>query len=237
MASKTAIITGTSSGIGEAIAHSLLKQDWEVYGISRSGNKTLATNSNFHQLICDLSSTDAIEKVAKDLPTKVNALFNNAGVWELVNLEDVTLEHINRIIHTNLRAPIYLTSLLLPRIEKGGHIINTSSIISSTSIPGYGVYAATKAGMDRFTTTLAKERQDLHVSAVLPSATDTLGNRKVLGKDGDYSTFITTEQIASVAMDLLNDKYQSGSLVAVNNSNFKSLWEDKDRYQLVMVVN
>lgn len=233
--SKIAVITGTSSGIGEAIATMLLDQGWQVYGISRKKSAKFDSNRNFHQLICDLSSTEQIEQIIQKLPNQIDSLINNAGVWELVKIEDVTLEHINKMIDTNLRAPIYLTTLLLSRINTDRHIINISSILSRLGEPEYGIYASAKAGIDRFTTTLAKENANLHISAILPSATNTPGNRAVLGEDEDYSTYITPNQIASVAKDILNNKYKSGSLIVVNNQEYQYLWDERDKYTLVEI--
>ena len=94
----------------------------------------------------------------------------------------------------------------------------------------YGIYSAAKAGIDRFTTTLSRENKDLHVTAVLPSATDTPGNRIALGESEDYSTYLSPENVSKVMVDILNNKYPSGSLIVINNATYKYLWEERDKY-------
>lgn len=225
-----AVITGTSSGIGQSLAQLLLDKDWQVFGISRKHSKLLSSNHNFHQVICDLSLVDNLEHIIDELPEKIDALINNAGSWELMNIENATLGHINKMIDINLRTPIYLTTLLIPRINPGGHIINVSSILSQRGETEYGIYSAAKAGIDRFTTTLSRENEDLHVTAVLPTATDTPGNRIVLGESEDYSAHLSPENVSKIMVDILNNKYPSGSLIVINNAAYKYLWEERDKY-------
>ncbi|MBU1088949.1 SDR family oxidoreductase [Patescibacteria group bacterium] len=232
---RKAVVTGSSSGIGNSIAKKLLNDGWEVWGISRTETKNLVGNSRFHQITFDLSATSEIKTMTEKLPEKINLLINNAGLWELVLLKDITLKHLDRTINLNLKAPIYLTSLLLPRLLSGSLVINISSIMSQYTESEYGVYAATKAGIDRFTTTLAKEKEDLKVLAILPSATDTPANRNVLGKSEDYSKYLTPDQIADIAMRAVSGEFSSGDLIVVNNTNFLGMWEEKDKYQIINV--
>lgn len=97
------------------------------------------------------------------------------------------------------------------------------------------MYAATKAGIDRFTTTLAKERKDLKILDILPSATDTPANRSILGDAEDYSKFLTPDQISGVVMRSVNGEFNSGDLIVVNNTNFGEMWKGRDEYQVINI--
>jgi NAD(P)-dependent dehydrogenase (short-subunit alcohol dehydrogenase family) len=96
---KVAIVTGASKGIGYAICQLLLKEGWIVYGISRSQNDVLVSNNNFHQVIFDLQNTNKIPELVNKLPNDIDLLINNAGLWELVLLKDVTGSHFDKTIN------------------------------------------------------------------------------------------------------------------------------------------
>jgi NAD(P)-dependent dehydrogenase (short-subunit alcohol dehydrogenase family) len=234
---KIAVITGTSKGIGNAIAKKLLNSGWEVYGISRSNAEDLTSNHQYHQIFFDLTDTAKIKQLVGMLPRKIDILINDAGLWELVMLKDITLKHLERTINLNLKAPIYLTSLLLPRMYAGSMIINISSIMSQYTEPEYGVYTATKAGIDRFTTTLAKERKDLKVIGILPSATDTSANRNILGESEDYSKYLKPDDIAGIVVRAVNGEFESGDLIVINNTEFRGMWENRDKYKVINIDN
>ena len=235
MKEKVAVVTGTSSGIGNSIANKLLNGGWEVWGISRSKADNIIKNPKFYQIYFDLSNTPAIKEIITKLPKKIDLLINDAGLWELVLLKDVTPNHLDRTINLNLKAPVYLTSLLLPRLPSGSQVINISSIMGRYTEPEYGVYSASKAGIDRFTTTLAKERKDLKIIAISPGPTDTPANRNVLGGTEDYSKYITPDQVADVVVQAVNGKFKSGDLIIVNNTNFWNAWDNRDRYKVINV--
>jgi NAD(P)-dependent dehydrogenase (short-subunit alcohol dehydrogenase family) len=232
---KIAVVTGTSKGIGQTISEMLLAEGWEVFGVSRTPNAKFSENTKFHQIIADLSNVDGIKAVCDALPEKIDLLVNNAGGWELVLVKDITPEHFDKMISVNLRAPVLLTSSLLPRLDSGSVIINISSIMSRYTEPEYGVYASAKAGVDRFTTTLAKERKDLKVVGILPSATDTPANRNTYGDKEDYSTYLSPNEVASVVMRVVNGEFDSGNLIVINNTEFAEMWTNRDKYIVVDV--
>ncbi|MFH1961237.1 MAG: SDR family oxidoreductase [Patescibacteria group bacterium] len=234
---KVAVVTGTSKGIGNAICKSLLGEGWVVYGISRSKCKDFLNNDNFHQLTFDLQDTNRLVEPVTKIPEKIDLIINNAGMWELALIKDVTAEHFDEIINLNLKAPVLLTSLLLSRLRSGSCVINISSIMGVYTEPEYGVYATTKAGLDRFTTTLAKERKDLRVIGVLPSATDTSANRDILGDQEDYSKYLIPDEVAQVVLRVVNGEFKSGDLIVVNNREFWKMWEERDTYKIIDVDN
>lgn len=232
---KNAVITGSSSGIGFSISKLLLENGWKVIGISRNIPVELASHPLYSHIEADLSKPEIINEIVREIPTSIDLLVNNAGRWDLIKISDESIAHINEIIDLNLKAPIILTTLILNRIKDGGTIINISSILSQVSQEEYGVYSSSKAGLDRFTVTLAKERKDLKVIGILPSATETEGSHRVYGENEDYDKYISPKKVANIMYDVVNGKYESGDLLVINNKNFSYLWQERDKYILVEV--
>ncbi len=232
---KNAVITGSSSGIGFSISKLLLENGWKVIGISRNIPVELASHPLYSHIEADLSKPEIINEIVHEIPTSIDLLVNNAGRWDLIKISDESIAHINEIIDLNLKTPIILTTLILNRIKDGGTIINISSILSQVSQEEYGVYSSSKAGLDRFTVTLAKERKDLKVIGILPSATETEGSHRVYGENEDYDKYISPKKVANIMYDVVNGKYESGDLLVINNKNFSYLWQERDKYILVEV--
>lgn len=232
---KNAVITGSSSGIGFSISKLLLENGWKVIGISRNIPVELASHPLYSHIEADLSKPEIINEIVREIPTSIDLLVNNAGRWDLIKISDESIAHINEIIDLNLKTPIILTTLILNRIKDGGTIINISSILSQVSQEEYGVYSSSKAGLDRFTVTLAKERKDLKVIGILPSATETEGSHRVYGENEDYDKYISPKKVANIMYDVVNGKYESGDLLVINNKNFSYLWQERDKYILVEV--
>lgn len=232
---KVAVVTGSTKGIGKALTDSLLKDGWEIYGIARSELEEFASKPRYHHLKFDLSQPVNLPDLVEMLPPKIDLLVNNAGTWEVKEVADVSLMHLEDTFNLNLFTPILLTKLLLSRFSDVGMIINISTIMSMLIDKGFSLYCASKAGLDRFTTTLAKERPNLKVIGVLPSATDTpQGQEKALPGD-DPKTMLTSEEVAAVVMQAVTGKFASGELVVVVNNEMASWWEGRDKYKLVNV--
>ena len=172
---KVAVVTGSSKGIGYAVSQKLLNEGYTVYGISRSG--TGPKSSSFISIKIDLTSFEQLDSLVSKLPNKIEILINDAGLWFEKYVVDIGFEDIDKALRRNLYAPVLLTSKLLSKINSGGTIINISSVMAVVTDSGYSLYCASKAGLDRFTSSLAKERPDLNVIGVLPSGTDTPGMR------------------------------------------------------------
>lgn len=232
---KNAVITGSSSGIGFSISKLLLENGWKVIGISRNIPVELASHRLYSHIEADLSKPEIINEIVHEIPISIDLLVNNAGRWDLIKISNESVAHINEIIDLNLKTPIILTTLILNRIKDGGTIINISSILSQVSQEEYGVYSSSKAGLDRFTVTLAKERKDLKVVGILPSATETEGSHRVYGEDEDYDNYISPKKVANIVYDIVNGKYESGDLLVINNKSFSYLWQARDKYILVEV--
>jgi NAD(P)-dependent dehydrogenase (short-subunit alcohol dehydrogenase family) len=160
---KAVLVTGCSSGIGEATARRLARTDFTVYATARKP-ETLSGLESAGCRILPLDVTDersmetavaAIEREAGAL----GVLVNNAGYSQSGAVEEVTLDAVRRQFETNVFGLLRLTQLVLPgmRRERRGRIVNVSSMGGKLTFPGGGVYHATKHAVEALSDALRFE--------------------------------------------------------------------------------
>lgn len=176
---KTAVITGISRGVGQALANKFLKEGYRVIGTSTSG-KVNIENPNLTAIKLDLSDPASIVKASKEIlkeASSIDALLNNAGVdLQPFNVIDMDISLLRKTLEINLIGLIDLTERLLPNISAKGQIVNTSSVMGSLSKdPGDEVlddppYRISKTAVNMYTKTLASRlrKQGIIVSSVHP---------------------------------------------------------------------
>jgi len=173
----TAVVTGASSGIGEAIAASLLAGGIPVVALQRSPPKL--NNPNLHFRAVDLTDLKATRKVAEDVAAEfpVRYLVNNAGQNAPNPLDKATVEEMSMVTTITLGAALVLIQSFVPgmRRAKFGRIVN----ISSRAILGKServVYASAKAGLEGMTRVVAIETgaDGITVNAVMPGPVETV---------------------------------------------------------------
>lgn len=191
---KTILITGASSGIGQATAIECSKLGANVIITGRNKEKLnqtfqmLEENGQTHQqILADITDDSDIDKLVDQLP-KIDGLVNNAGIVFLKPLLFYTRKSIEEILQTNLVSQMLITKAVLKgkKIKKNGSIVFTSSIggVYSVSIAN-GIYAAAKNGIDAFMRTAALElgHKGIRVNSVNPGMTET----KLAVNDNDLS--------------------------------------------------
>ena len=158
------IVTGGSSGIGKAITDDLSSAGEKIITISRSEN-----NSDPNHFACDISNYVELKKIYKILSSKnypLKALINCAGIASM-NLALTTPPQISeQIIKTNLLGTIYCSQVFAPLLirNKGGRIINFSTIAVSIGLKGESVYVASKAGVEAFSRVLSRELSPFEIT-------------------------------------------------------------------------
>ena len=187
--SKTALITGASSGIGQELAKLFAKDGYNLVLVARSTDVLNELGGRFWDeygvetvvITKDLSEEDAAQDVYNQVKAKnlsVDVLVNDAGVG-LYGLfaTETDWEREKSLIHLNVLTTTQMTKLFLKEmVERNeGKILNLASLVSITPMPLMAVYAATKAYIYNFTQSLINELKDTNVSvtALLPNATDT----------------------------------------------------------------
>lgn len=157
------IVTGASKGIGRSICERLLSRDIAVLGLARN-----VEGVPFESMLCDVSSYEDVKAVAQRLKReskKVTGLINAAGIASM-NLAVTTPQSITqKIINVNLLGTIYCCQLLAPLMlrNKLGSIINFSTIAVELGLKGESIYAASKAGVEGFTRSFAREMADFNI--------------------------------------------------------------------------
>jgi 3-oxoacyl-[acyl-carrier protein] reductase len=183
---KVALVTGASRGIGAAIAQRLARDGFTVvvnYAGSTAEAEELAASiekagGNASTVQADVSDPAAVTRMwdaAEAAFGGVDVLVNNAGIMRLATIADGDDALFDSQIAINLKGPRNTMRLAAKRLREGGRIINLSSSVVGLYQPTYGVYAATKAGVEAMTRVLAKELRgrNITVNAVAPGPTAT----------------------------------------------------------------
>ena len=154
----TIIITGTSTGIGFALAEYFGKKGHTVYGLSR---KTV-TSDSFKSISTDITSKENIENAITEIlrsETRIDILINNAGMGMVGPVEDAKQEEILNLMNLNVVGSVQMMSAVLPKMREQnfGKIINISSIGSEMGLPFRGFYSASKSALDKITEAIRYE--------------------------------------------------------------------------------
>jgi 3-oxoacyl-[acyl-carrier protein] reductase len=183
---KVALVTGSSRGIGAAIAMRLAADganvainyannrdaaDEVVQKISDLGAKASAFKAN---VTSEADIRQLIEQVIKTFG-KLDILVNNAGVIERKPISQIDMAHYERIFNTNVKGVVATTITALPHIAAGGRIISISSGLAKASMPTVSMYSATKSAIETMTRVWAQElgKKRITVNAVAPGTTAT----------------------------------------------------------------
>lgn len=190
---KVAIVTGSSRGIGAAIAERLAHDGFAVV-VNYSGNaapahalvdKITQQGGSALAVQADISDSAAVRQLFKttlDTFGGVDVLVNNAGIMALAPLGDTDDATFDRLLAINVKGTFNTLREATKHLRDGGRIINFSSSVTALLQPTYSIYAATKAAVEAMTSVLAKELRgrNITINAVAPgpTATDLFFNGK-----------------------------------------------------------
>lgn len=243
---KVAVITGSSKGIGRAIALAFAKSNTYsgivVNARKREEAERVAKevqdigNSNSIAVIADVSQeADCIRLIDEIVKYygRIDVLVNNAGIQQEVPFEDTSIEVWQKIIAVDLTGPFVCSreavKHMLNQNPKGGCIINISSVHQIIPKPHYLPYATSKAGIEMMTKTLALElaHDNIRVNAVAPGAIETDMNEELKEDRAELNKVLrriplrrigTSEEVANMVEFLASDKasYVTGSTFFVD---------------------
>ena len=240
MHKKTIFITGSSRGIGKAIALRFATEGYHVFINCKTSIKELEAvasqiesipNASVSMLIGDVGEASTVKQLAKELYTQcdhLDILINNAGIAYTGLITDMSDEAWSKIMRTNLDSLFYCSKALLPAMisRKQGKILNISSIWGLAGASYEVAYSTTKSGVNGFTKALAKELapSNIQVNALACGVIDTIMNRNLssteaasLADDIPLGRFGTPEEVADMVLNLaLAPAYLTGQILTLD---------------------
>ncbi|MFZ3231634.1 MAG: 3-oxoacyl-ACP reductase FabG [Pseudobdellovibrio sp.] len=238
--SKTALVTGASSGIGRAIAIRLGQEGYNV--LVHYNSNTKGANETLVELQSNSSGTHAViqfdtcdyEKIELALQgIKVDVLINNAGYHKDGPSLLMDNQSFQKVIETNLFGPFYLSKLCGKKmlLKRSGTIVNISSLAGQTGNIGQANYAASKAGLIALTKTMAMELgpRGIRVNAIAPGLIETdmistIPQLEEMKKKIPLGRFGLPSEVAGVVAFLCSNdsSYITGHTISVNGGMFPS---------------
>lgn len=233
LAGRTALVTGSTAGIGRSVARLLAAAGAEVVVAGRDAARGAETVSSITEaggkarfVAADLSDADSVRALAATAGP-VDILVNNAAVFPGGPATDADLAAFDAAFAVNVRAPYLLTAALAPGMTArgSGSVVNISSMAADIGMAGLSVYGATKAALESLTRTWAAEFSPagVRVNTVAPGPTRTDMVLAAMGEEGADQVGKTTllgrlahpDEIAEVVLFLASDRaaYVTGATV------------------------
>lgn len=233
---KTILITGASSGIGQATAIECSKMGAKVIITGRNKERLSETfdllEGSGHQCIpLDISDISGITQLVEEVP-RLDGLLNNAGITTAKPISFISEGELDRILDINLKTPLLLTNLLVKKkkIVKGGSVVFTSSIGRYIVAPGNSMYAASKGGLSAFMKGAALElaARAIRCNAILPGMVETgmmKGKETISSEQWEANKLLyplkrfgTPQEIAFLAVYLFSDasSFMTGSELVID---------------------
>jgi NAD(P)-dependent dehydrogenase (short-subunit alcohol dehydrogenase family) len=236
---KVALVTGAARGIGLAVAKRFLVEGWQVALLDIASDLladsvgALATPDRTLALVCDVSNAKAVTAAFARLEQhfgRLDALVNNAGIAMFAPLMETSDTDWNRVLEVNLTGPFLCTKAAVPllREQRGGAIVNITSISGLRASTLRSAYGTSKAALAHLTKQLAVELAGLgiRVNGVAPGPVDTAMAKAVHSAEirADYHDAIPLnrygleEELAEAVFFLCSDRasYITGQILAVD---------------------
>ena len=229
---KAAIVTGSTKGIGRAIAEALVREGADVCLSARDADEIERAVDELGELgggrvtgaVCDVRDHEGVRALFAHTVAEfggVDVLVNNAGVGHFGRVEEMPPEDFRAVIETNLFGVFYCCREAIPLMKQrgGGYIINISSLAGANAHPRMAAYNASKFGLNGFSEALMQEvRHDrIKVSYVMPGSVNTAFGGDT--PDESKSWQLQPADVARVCLDLLrHDEWSLPSRVELRPS-------------------
>ena len=230
---KTALITGASRGIGNAIALHLKKEGYRVLGTATSSaGASKLEEEGIEGLVLDLNSVESKEQFWEQVEKKeiqISVLVNNAGITRDNIVLRMSEDEWQDIMNVNLNGAFYLSKKVLKMMLKlkWGRVINITSTSASIGNKGQSNYSAAKAGVEAFTKSLAREvgSRNITINSIAPGFIDTDMTKQSEGVNKDdllkeipLGRFGKPDEVAHLAAFLCSEEasYITGQIIHIN---------------------
>jgi NAD(P)-dependent dehydrogenase (short-subunit alcohol dehydrogenase family) len=190
LAGKIALVTGGTSGLGLATAKRFIAEGAKVVVTGRRQPELEAAVAELGENatgvrgdVSSLSDLDRLYAAVRERFGRLDALFANAGGGAFVPLGEVTEAHFDKYFGINVKGTLFTVQKALPLMTAGGSIVLNGSMVSVKGVPGFTVYAATKAALRSFARTWAVDLRgrSIRVNVVSPGTVVTPGYKNELG--------------------------------------------------------
>ena len=245
LADKVAIVTGSSRGLGKAIALAFAEEGANVVVTARTETENERLPGTIYKTAeqieamgrralavrCDVSDEQDVEELVRRVIEefgRIDVLVNNAGILFFSPIVDLPAKRWDLIMRVNLKGPFLCTKAVLPKMieQRSGSIINMSSKAVTDKSPGEVHYAATKAGIESFTFGLAEEVREYNiaVNVLTPGLVKTEGATFGFSPDTDWSGWSPPEVIGPPAVFLATQDARSFTGRLVHTPEFGITW-------------
>lgn len=231
---KVWLITGSSTGLGRALAQAVLERGYRLVATARQPEQLKELSERYPNRVTsialDVTHLESIQQAveaALNAYGRIDVLVNNAGYATLGAIEEVSDEDIKRQFDTNLFGALNVTRAVLPtmREQRSGHILNISSVGGVVSIAGIGIYNATKFALEGISEALAQEVRSLGINVTII-------------EPGDFRTDVKGRSLVVPEHTLSDYAETSGKMIQrIQASNGKQLGDpDKAAAAMIRVI-
>jgi uncharacterized protein len=209
---RVAVVTGASSGIGEATVRALAREGWHCVLLARRRERLeqLAAELGGEFEVCDVGDREAVERVARavlERHPRIDLLVNNAGIPGRADFLTLEPERIEEVLRTNYLGSVWCGRAFVPGLGAGSHVVNVVSVAGTVAFGPAGPYAASKHAQLAFSRSLAAllGRRGISVHTVCPGFVETEGfpQRAVLASAFFRRAVIRPEDVAGHILRVL----------------------------------
>ena len=234
---KTILITGAAKRIGKEIALTFSQMGWNIiihYNSSKKDAQDLADQINSHNLNsakiiqANLDISSDVQRLVDESKLcfdSIDVLVNNASTFYPTPIDDISEEHWDKLVGSNLKGPLFLIQGLKEQLKSSkGSIINITDTNLSKGVPNFSIYSAAKAGLEAITKGLARElAPDIKVNAIAPGAmleppdvTWTEEQKNKVIENIPLNRMGSEKDIADAVSFLAHSEYITGQIIKVD---------------------
>lgn len=236
---STAVVTGSSSGIGLSLIKQLAARGYRTVGVARNEQQLQAVSSSLGEghsyLTLDLTRGDDLTTMCRYLRQhQVNLLVNNAGFGIYGKFTD---NDCRQLLGLNIEALVELSAVFLQKAQRGDALLNVASALAFAPAPFAAVYAASKSFVNSLTEALWYEYRDqgIYVASLCPAATASNFHRRA-GRKKETRGLQSADEVARRAMQALDNRRQPLILTSTSGRLLFYLAKALPRRQLIKVM-